>query len=56
MTCKCGSVALWYVGSKGFCREHKTEAYQAAAEAKKLQDSVNGLLILDRQKRESRRT
>jgi hypothetical protein len=51
MTCKCGNVALWYVGSNGFCRAHKTEAYQAAAEAKQLQQSVAGLLALDHQRR-----
>lgn len=49
MTCHCGSTALWYVGSKGFCRSHKAEAYTAAADAKRLQQSVNGLLALDHQ-------
>lgn len=51
MTCQCGNIAIWYVGSEGFCRAHKTEAYAAAARDKRLQESVHGLLILDHQRR-----
>ena len=27
--CKCGSVSLYLVGKRGFCREHKAEAFAA---------------------------
>ena len=51
MTCHCGKTAIWYVGSTGYCREHKTEAYAAAAKEKQLQNSVQGLLTLDHERR-----
>jgi len=51
MTCSCGATALWYVGSEGFCRAHKAEAYAAAARDKRLQQSLHGLVILDHQRR-----
>jgi hypothetical protein len=28
--CRCGAVALFKVGMKGFCYEHKAEAYASA--------------------------
>ena len=52
MFCQCGSVALRKVGKRGFCHAHEREAYQAAAEAKQLQQSVAGLLALDHQRRQ----
>jgi len=51
LICSCGSVALWYVGSEGFCRAHKAEAYEAAARDKRLQQSIAGLLALDHQRK-----
>jgi len=50
-TCYCGGVALRHVGRRGFCKLHIPEAFEAAAEAKRLQQSVNGLLALDHERR-----
>ena len=50
MTCHCGSIALRHVGSQGFCKEHTAEAFAEAAKAKRLQQSIHGLLILDHQR------
>jgi len=51
MTCFCGAVALRHVNDEGFCKLHEKEAFAAAARDKKLQQSVQGLLALDHQRR-----
>ena len=53
MTCHCGSIALRHVGSQGFCKEHMAEAFAEAAKAKRLQQSIAGLLALDHERRKS---
>ena len=53
MTCHCGSIALRHVGSLGFCKEHTAEAFAEAAKAKRLQQSIAGLLALDHQRRKT---
>jgi len=50
MTCHCGSIALRQVGSKGFCKQHESEAFAEARKAKILQQSVAGLLALDHER------
>ena len=50
-TCYCGGVALRHVGRRGFCKLHIPEAFEAAAEAKQMQQSIAGLLALDHQRR-----
>jgi hypothetical protein len=47
MTCFCGAVALRHVNEEGFCKLHEKEAFAAAARDKRMQQSINGLLMRD---------
>ncbi len=40
--CKCGGVALRYVGKRGFCKDHIADAFAAASE-----EALNSALAHD---------
>ena len=52
-TCYCGGVALRHVNGTGYCKTHLPMAYEAAADAKRLQLSIAGLLELDHQRQKN---